>query len=267
MNSYRHDYHVHSCFSHDSQASLEAVCQVAVDRGLDEIAFTDHVDLGPHFPPGHFRAPEYLAAIARCRDRYNDQLVVRAAVEVGEPHLYADETAELLGAHDFDLVLGSAHYALGMRAAWREDFFVPPLREAYESYFKQVVRLAAVGDYDILAHVDLIKRDALQFGKPYDGPEPYADMIRTALRSVVERGKGIELNMSPLRRGQAEPCPSLEILRWYRELGGEIVVVGSDAHSPDAVGAYLDLAVEIAKSAGFKRLATFERRQIDWRRI
>lgn len=267
MKPYRHDYHVHSCFSHDSQASLEAACQAAIDRGLDEIAFTDHVDLGPDFPPGHFRAPEYLAAIGRCRARYGDQLIVRAAVEVGEPHLYPEETADLLAAHDFDFVLGSAHYALGMRAAWREDFFVPPLHEAYEAYFKQIVRLAAAGDYDILAHVDLIKRDARHFGQPYDGPGPYGDMIRTALRSVVERGKGIELNMSPLHRGQPEPCPSPEILRWYRELGGEILVVGSDAHSPDAVGAHLDLGVEIAKEAGFARLATFDKRQIDWRRI
>ena len=267
MNSYRHDYHVHSCFSHDSDASLEAACRVAIDRGLDEIAFTDHVDLGPDFPEDYFRAPEYLAAIARCRARYGEELAVCAAVELGEPHLYPDETAALLDAHDFDFVLGSAHYALGMRAAWREEFFVDPLHEAYESYFRQVVRLAAAGDYDVLAHVDLIKRDARQFGKLYDGPGPYGDMIRTALKSVVERGKGIELNLSPLRRGQPEPCPSLEVLKWYRELGGEILVIGSDAHSPDAVGAHVDLGVEIARSAGFARLATFRERQIDWRRI
>jgi histidinol-phosphatase (PHP family) len=164
-------------------------------------------------------------------------------------------------------VLGSAHYAEGMQAVWLEGFFDQPLRPAYGSYFKQVVALSAEGEFDILAHLDLVKRDARGFGKPYDGPEPYADMIRAALRSLVERGKGIELNVSPLRHGQPEPCPSLEILLWYRELGGEILTVGSDAHTPAAVGTHLDVAMGMARAAGFEHLASFRRRQINWVRI
>lgn len=246
---------------------MEAACQTAIARGVDEIAFTDHLDFGPDESHGYFRKREYLAAIQRCRDRYDGRLTIRAGVEVGEPHLFAEQAAAVVGAGDFDVVLGSAHYAAGMQAAWLEEFFEQPLCRAYESYFRQVVDLAAEGDFDVLAHIDLVKRDARKFGKDYDGPEPYADMIRTALRSLVERWKGIELNTSPLRRGQVEPSPSLEVLRWYRELGGEILVIGSDAHSPDGVGANLDLAMEIAESAGFDRLATFRQRRVDWMRI
>lgn len=246
---------------------MEAACQAAIARGIDEIAFTDHLDFGPEDLPGRFPKSEYLAAIEACRTRYGDQLTVRAGIEVGEPHIFVEQASEIVGTDDFDVVLGSAHYAVGMKAAWLEDFFEQPLRQAYGSYFSQVVDLAAEGDFDVLTHIDLVKRDARKFGKAYDGPEPYGDMIRTALRSLVERGKGLELNTSPLRRGQPEPCPSLKILRWYRDLGGEILVVGSDAHTPDAVGAHLDLAVEMARSAGFGRLATFEERHVDWVRI
>jgi histidinol-phosphatase (PHP family) len=267
MVDHRKDYHIHTDFSIDSEANMGAACQAAIDRGIDEIAFTDHLDFGPEDPSGQFRKPEYLAAITACRTRYGDQLTIRAGIEVGEPHIFAEEASEIVGTDDFDVVLGSAHYAAGMKAAWLEDFFEQPLRQAYESYFGQVVDLAAEGDFDVLTHIDLVKRDARKFGKVYDGPEPYADMIRTALRSLVERGKGLELNTSPLRRGQPEPCPSLEVLRWYRDLGGEILVVGSDAHAPDAIGAHLDLAVEMAKSAGFGRLAIFEQRRVDWVRI
>lgn len=267
MGIYRQDYHIHTHFSIDSEANMEAACQAAIARGIDEIAFSDHLDFGPEDPAGDFPRAEYLAAIEGCRSRYGNQLTIRAGIEVGEPHLFAEEAAGVVGVDDFDVVLGSAHYAVGMKAAWLEDFFEQPLRQAYESYFSQVVDLAAEGDFDVLTHIDLVKRDARKFGKVYDGPEPYADMIRTALRSLVERGKGLELNTSPLRRGQPEPCPSLEILRWYRDLGGEILVVGSDAHTPDVVGAHLDLAVEMAQSAGFGRLATFEQRRVDWMRI
>lgn len=262
-----YDYHIHTSFSHDCEATMEAACQTAISRGLAEIAFTDHLDLGPEEPRGYFREREYLAAIAHCRARYNGQLTVRAGIEVGEPHLFAEDVSRILGENEFDLVLASAHYAVGMQPAWRADFFEQPLREAYESYFRQVVRVAAAGDFDVLAHLDLIKRDAIKFGKTYDGPGPYGDLIRTALRSVVERGKGIEVNTSLLRRGQCELCPSLEILRWYREMGGEILVVGSDAHRPDAVGSGLHTAVEMAKAAGFVRLATFEKRRVEWMEI
>ncbi len=267
MNSYRQDYHVHTRFSLDSEASMATACQAAMAAGIQEIAFTDHLDFGPDDSPGYFRKLEYLAAIEGCRVRYGDQLTVRAGVEVGEPHIFAERAFGIIDGQDFDIVLGSAHYAMGMQAAWMEGFFEQPLREAYRSYFKQVVGLAAEGDFDVLAHIDLVKRDARNFGRAYDGPEPYGDMIRTALRSIVERGKGIELNTSPLRHGQPAPCPSLEILRWYRELGGEILTIGSDAHSPAAVGADCDSAIDMAKSAGFEYLTCFRKRALGWIRI
>jgi histidinol-phosphatase (PHP family) len=267
MRRYRQDYHIHTSFSPDSGAAMDAACQTAVARGIGEIAITDHLDFGPDDSLGTFRPADYLDAITTCRERYDGQLVIRAGVEVGEPHLFASESAAVVARGDFDIVLGSVHYAEGMQAAWREAFFEQPLRQAYESYFRQVVALCAEGEFDVLSHLDLVKRDAWKFGKPYDGPGPYADMIRSALRSLVERGKGIEINTSPLRRGQPEPCPSLKILRWFRGLGGEILTVGSDAHTPAAVGADLDVAMAMAAAAGFERLATFRRRQIDWLRI
>jgi histidinol-phosphatase (PHP family) len=275
------DYHIHTCFSCDGAAEMTAVCEAAIARGLREIAFTDHVDFGPNDPPGYFRAVEYLETIEHCRARYGDRLCIRAGVEMGEPHIFKQETKTVLDTGVFDLVIGSAHYAAslthssasadvhGLQCAWQESYFEQPLHQAYESYFRQVVRLAAEGDFDVLGHLDLIKRDAAEYGKPYDGPEPYADMIRTALRSIVERGKGIEINTSPLYKGKrmSEPCPSLEVLRWYRELGGEILTFGSDAHTPDKVGAHFDVALEMARAVGFRRLAVFERRQVHWNRI
>lgn len=264
MKRYKQDYHVHTEFSDDSEAKMAAVCQAAIKRGIDEIAFTDHLDFKLDSSPAYYRPAECLAAIRRCRLRYVGQLTILAGVEVGEPHLFPAETEAALACDDLDIVLGSAHYASGMQAAWLEDYFEQPLGLAYESYLRQVVDLSAEGDFDVLGHLDLVKRDARVFGRPYTGPEPYADLIRTALRSLVERGKGIELNTSPWRLGQPDPCPSPQILRWYRELGGEILTLGSDAHSPDAVGSHVDVALEMAKAAGFTHLATFRKRQVDW---
>jgi len=246
---------------------MAAACEAAIACGLSEIVFADHLDFSPDESRGYFRPAAYLAETERCRAVYGDRLVIRAGVEVGEPHIFVRETTAVLAMGDFDFVLGSAHYADGMQAAWEASFFEQPLRQAYEAYFRQVVRLAAEGDFDVLGHLDLVKRDAREFGKDYDGPEPYAEMIRTALRSLVERGKGIEINTSPLRRGQPEPCPSLQVLRWYRELGGEILTFGSDAHRPEDIASDFDVALEMARVAGFTRLATFEKRRVLWLEI
>ncbi len=267
MGRYPQDYHIHSGFSADSDAQMETVCKAAILKGIDEIAFTDHLDFGPEDVGGPFPLGDYMDAIHRCRRRFGRELEIRAGIEVGEPHIYANEAAAVLSNGDFDLVLGSAHYAANMEPAWHEGFFKEPLSDAYASYFRQVAGLAAEGDFDVLAHLDLVKRDARRFGKVYDGPGPYAGLIRPALSTVIERGKGIELNTSPWRRGQSEPCPSLEILRWYREMGGEILILGSDAHVPQAVGSHFGPALEMVRAAGFRRLATFKRRQIDWKEI
>jgi histidinol-phosphatase (PHP family) len=260
------DYHIHTRFSCDSETALAAACEAAIARGLREIGFADHADFGPEDPPGYFRPVEYLAEIARCRARCDGQLTIRTGVEIGEPHVFVEEARAVLAAGEFDYVIGSAHYADPLQCAWKPAFFEQPLCQAYAAYFRQVVKLAETGDFDVLGHIDLVKRDARKLGKPYDGPEPYADAIRAALRAVVERGKGIEINTSPLYKGKGmdEPCPSLEILRWYRELGGEILTFGSDAHAPDKIGAHFDVALEMARAAGFTRLAQFERRQVSW---
>ena len=188
-------------------------------------------------------------------------MTIRAGLEVGEPHLFAAQARAVLAAGEFDFVLGSAHYADGMQVAWKEPYFEQPLRQAYAAYFRQVVRLAARGISTCWATSTWSSATPASLAIAYDGPEPYADMIRAALRSLVERGKGLELNTSPLRMGQPEPCPSLQVLRWYRELGGEILTFGSDAHQPEAIGSCFDAALEIARAAGFTRLATFEKRQ------
>ncbi len=268
------DYHIHTRFSIDSEADLSVICKAAINRGLEEIALTDHVDFGPNdLPNGRLQIAEYLAGIADCRARYAGQLTIRAGVEMGEPHLFPEKAAAVLSQGDFDFVIGSAHYAApldpssgieGLRPTWHSTYFEQPLDQAYKAYFQQVLSLAERGDFDVLGHIDLIKRDAREFGYPYDGPGRYADLVRTALRALVERGKGIEVNTSPLSKGQPETCPSLEILRWYRELGGEILTMGSDAHRPEAVGAHFDTALEMVRAAGFTRLARFERRQLAW---
>jgi len=263
------DYHIHTRFSCDSETEMAVACEAAIARGLSEIAFTDHADFEPLDECcGYLRPAAYLAEIERCRRRYGDRLTMRAGVEIGEGHVYRDQAAALLEAHEFDFVLGSLHWVDG-RLHCDERFFAGyTLDEGLRVYFEELARLAAEADYDVLAHLDTVRRAAYRaFGLKALEYAPYEDAIRRVLRTLVERGKGLEMNTVTVRRGMGDPSPPLRVLRWYRELGGEILTLGSDAHVPGAVGSCFDMALEAARASGFTQLARFEKRRVHWTTI
>ena len=117
---------------------------------------------------------------------------------------------------------------------------------------------SAVGDFDVLAHIDYICRAA-----PYDDPEidyaTFKEDIDKVLKIVIERGKVLELNTRRLntRRGLKELIP---IYSRYKELGGKYVTIGSDAHKVEAVGNYFDLAIDFAKELDLIIVTFCERR-------
>ena len=263
------DYHVHTRFSYDGKTEIAAACETAIARGMREIAFTEHVDFEPLDPTsGYFRPAAYVTEIERCRQVYGDALTIRAGVEVGEAHIYRQEVTALLEVYPFDFVLGALHWVDGRFALGADYFAGRTLDEGLQAYFADLARVAAETDYDALAHFDIVRRGVYRaFGLKALDYTPYEETIHRILHTLVERGKGLEINTSPCRNGMGEPNPTPEVLHWYRELGGEVLTFGSDAHDADAIGAGFDAALEMARLAGFTRLATFERRQIHWTSI
>lgn len=263
---YPPDYHTHSRFSCDSDATIEAMCQAALAAGMSEFAITDHADFEPLDPcHGYFRPKPYWKAVERCRAAFAGQLTVRAGIECGETHIYKDKVTALLTDGDYDFVLGSLHWA-GKRPAFDETFFDGlTLDDGLALYFEHLERLAAEGEYDVLGHIDLVQRAAYQrFGLRQLDLRPHEAQVRRALRAAAQRGKGVEVNTSFARKAGGEPGPSVEVLRWFAEEGGQIVTIGSDGHAPAHIGADFDRALEMVRQGGFERLAIFERRVASW---
>ena len=163
-------------------------------------------------------------------------------------------------------MLGSAHWIDQIEPALSEFYQRQPPEQVEQDYLTRVLELAQAGEFDSLGHLDLIKRYRPLSMGTFD-PLPYADLIRAILRAIVQRDRAIEINTSPLRKGLPAPCPDLTVLRWYRELGGEKLTVGSDAHCARDVGADISTALELARAAGFGRIVTFERRKVEWVRL
>ena len=255
-----HDYHLHSHYSCDSKATIAEQCAAAVAKGLPEIGVSDHFDLHPLDEcSGYFKLAEWVAEIDRARAEFAGRLIVRAGIEVGEPHIYQAETQALLAAYPFDYALGSLHW-VGNEIVFDPKYFERPADEAFGRFFEELERMTRAGGFDVLSHFDVVVRTGLPVYGEYE-PRRYAEAIRAVLKNCIEHGIALDINSQGLRRPCGVLTPNLEVLTWYVELGGERVTLGSDAHQPQDIGADLDAALAAARAAGLKYVTQFERRE------
>ena len=257
------DYHVHTTASCDSRATMADHCRRALKRGIGELAFTDHFDPMPSdVCYGHYHPERFFAALEEARRIYEPQgLILRAGVELGEYHRYHDVIQPVLEAWPYDFVLGSLHW-VGDEVVFDTAYFRQrDPREAIAAYFAELERLARFGGFDVLSHADVVKRVGYQVMGRFDIRE-WEEPVRAVWAACIDNGIGIEINTAGLRLAVNEVHPGPESLRWYREMGGEILTVGSDSHRPDHLGGGIDVALDLARAAGFTRVACFERRRV-----
>ncbi len=254
------EYHHHTDNSFDSKASMFDVCAAAVEKGIDEICFTEHFAVNPKLPTyGHMNFERYFSQIAACRKQYEGQLIIKAGIELCEPHLLTKEYAAALDGLALDFVMGSVHNI--QETKLRTYLVGKDVETLYRAYFEEILQLVSNADIDVLAHLDLMKRYAIDTIGNYQ-PAEFQPMIEAILKKAIERGIGIEINTSGLANKKLnEPFPSVEVLKMYQALGGEILTIGSDSHRADTVGAYLDEAIALAKEVGFDAVYTFEKRK------
>ncbi|MCL1965182.1 MAG: histidinol-phosphatase HisJ family protein [Firmicutes bacterium] len=261
----RVDYHLHTCYSMDCDMTLDALCSAALAAGLDEICITDHTEFG-HPAPGSDQLPEiekWLADIERCREQYAG-LVIRAGIEIGDNPRCREQIKAWHFALPLDFRLLSLHL-IDNEDPYFPGFFADKEQDAvYRRYVEAKLESALAwspDEYEAMAHLGYCAKFA-----PYparESPLRYLhapDAFDALFTRLAEGGKALEINTSG-RKTMNEFFPDQELLTRFHELGGEFVTIGSDAHSPEYVGKWVDDAQELAKACGFRYMLTFEQRR------
>ena len=253
------DSHLHTVRSPDANAMLDAYCALAVERGIPELAITDHVDFDPTMPAYGFssfadRERDVREAAARWADR---GLAIRFGVEVTYERAFEEDIRGWLGRHPHDYAIGSVH--IGEDSPYKASnvaSFVAghSLADIVAPYFDEVIGAARSGLFDTVGHLDFVKRYLVPHVMPEDlarAPELYEPV----LGALIETGTALEVNASGLRQMPRETYPSAAIVARYRELGGRHVTIGSDAHRAEWFAYGLAQAYRQAAGAGFEAVA------------
>ena len=259
------DYHIHSRVSYDSKEIPEQIIKTALDRGLKEICFTDHLDYGES-PAGESLVFETEVYNENYDHLEAEGLKIRRGFEFGMLPDNQDTFKADLMRRSFDFVIGSVHFVDSQDVYFKPYWEGRTQREAEALYFEEVLKCIKVhDDFDILGHITYIGKVRVN---PVLRPlsyEEHADVFDEILRTVIEKGKGIEVNTSGKDRC-GDYLPGIAFLKRFKELGGEIVTVGSDAHAANRVGQYCHEVCKMVSDV-FGHVCTFENRKPIFHRL
>ncbi len=253
------DAHLHTDQSPDSSVPIDVYAALAVERGIPEIAITDHVDFDPRDPAFEYsRFDDRERVVRGAAERWaREGVVIRFGAELTYNQRWERDVRDHLARHRYDYVIGSVH-------DWPESPYWPSrirdwikgrsLDEIVAPYYAEIIAAARSGLFDTIGHLDVVKR----YLHPHVTAVALAqrpDLVDPALKAIVEGGAALEVNSSGLRYPGAETYPSATVVMRYRELGGERIVVGSDAHSRESFASRLAESYRHLASAGFDALS------------
>jgi histidinol-phosphatase (PHP family) len=238
---------------------MEEMCLGAIERNIVEIAVTDHLDID--YPDRDFQFDldyaAYSTAIDHAREKYHGRLNIIKGIEIGLQAHILDECAAFLEGKDFQFVIASVHAVSGMDLSGDEYYRQKTKKAAYIEYLEAL--LACIKNFkafNVVGHVDLLRRYGSYRDKSMKHSD-FGDLLDLVFEELISTGRGLEINTSGFRYKLQSTLPDLDLLKRYRELGGEILTIGSDAHTPHHLAYYFSAAYQVVKKAGFDYITRF----------
>ena len=253
------DYHLHCTYSLDGRGTPEEMIKGGIDKGLKAMCFTDHIDLDyPYDEIWEIDFDSYFKEIRELKEKYRGIINVCIGVEIGMQPQVKEENNAIVREHDFDFVIGSQH-CIGDHDPYHDDTFEGRnAQDVYRDYFNEIMKnIRLMERFSSLGHMDY----ACRYGAMKGSDKIYSDnaeVIDEILRYLIRHDIALEMNTSGLKKGTRNFNPPPLIFKRYRELGGELVTLGSDAHCPDDIASGFDRALEALKSVGFDHYYYYE---------
>lgn len=256
-----YDYHVHSHFSADCEAQMKDIVENAIKFGLKEVCFTDHIDydycdLSINFD---IDLNEYTDHIELMKERYGDRIKILKGIEMGfQPHI-VEKCDNLVASGDFDFVIASIH-TCNRQDLYNRDFYRgKTARQAYLKYFEEILYCVKhFKNFSVLGHLNILARYNEDVAN--ENLVDYFDILEVIFKELIKRNKGIEVNTSSFRYFNTLLL-STDVMKFYHDLGGKIVTLGSDSHTPNTLAHEFDYIYGLLKEIGFKYITTFEKLQ------
>lgn len=267
------DYHTHTIYSDDSEYLMEDCIKDAIDMGMKEICFTDHVDYGIKDDWDLVRTGKstkkfhnvdydsYFKEIEFLQNKYKKQIAIKKGLEFGMQMHTISDFQNVYNKYPMDFVILSIHQ-VNNKEFWTNEFQKGHTEsEYYQVYYEEMYRVIQnYHDYSVIGHIDMLKRYDAKDG--YNSFQEHYDIITKILKYVIDDGKGIELNTSSIRYGLDELMPSKELLKLYLDLGGKIITLGSDSHSKShLLNSHIEEMKQVLKEIGYRQYCTFEKMQ------
>ncbi len=254
------DYHIHTPLCNHAQGSMEAYIAQAIEYGFSEICFFDHLTLqksGRRLSMTPDEVPLYFMTVQGLKKEYQGQISIKVGLEVDFHPRKVDEIKDILEPFAFDVIGSSVHFAgayniVSHKSDWRHGKL--ETEKIYRLYFEYLTLMLEHDYFDVVCHLDLIKKFGL---RPKWSISKEMDNI---LQIIHDKGLILEINTSGFGHPAGEIYPSAAIIQRSRELMIP-VTLGSDAHKPQNIGRYFDKTLSILTAAGYQSLTVFDHRR------
>ena len=259
---YTADSHVHTDCSKDAADPAMMMCENAARLGLYALTVTDHCECNQFYEGGYDKSvvQSYFEA-KKAAAVFGGRLHVFAGVELGQPAQDPEAAGQALGLCEFDFVLASVHNVKNKKDFCELDYSEEKIDDLLEAYFDEVLATIEWGKFDSLAHLTYPWRYIAGERHIAIPAERWNARIDGVLKALIESGKALEVNTSGFRQTLGVSMPDAPVLARYRELGGKLVTLGSDAHRWADVGAGIEQGLGVLQRAGFNHYMVYASHQ------
>lgn len=262
------DLHIHTENSNDSTQTIEEVCESAIAKGLSAIAICDHVDIDFVEKLKVYDAMKACVAdVNRARQTYGDRIKILQGMEMAEYLSDPSLGDRFYALCDYDVILGSVHTIYNeeledsySRLDWGECRSIEQVRNFFSLYLQRMIAMVEKVDFDVLSHLTCPLRYIN--GKYHRGLDwkDFSDEIYTILEEIIKRDIALEVNTSGIGSAFGDWLPSSDLVACYRNMGGKLITIGSDAHVPQNVGNAFAETKRMLRDIGFDSYSYYEKR-------